>query len=100
MNRKRFEEVDFIPYLEQLIKQYHLEVNPALGITKQVIDQGIESLSPKQMAVFEQQVIEKKSVEYCKWLECDIPWCEMIDALENGGYCNDCANQLEKNKID
>ena len=63
------------------------------GITKQVIDKGIDSLSERQKFIFD-SMIQKNSVEKCSWGGEDIPWSEMIEAMENGGYCSACYKNL------
>lgn len=94
MNSVRFNEEDFNWYLEQLIKSDRLDSTQS-GITKLVIDKGYDVLSPKQKKVFD-YMIDTNTVEHCKRCECNIPWCEMLEALENGGYCNYCQHMLEK----
>jgi hypothetical protein len=68
----------------------------ALGITKLVMDRGEEALSDKQKFVFDRHVLEPNTVKACKFCDGDIPWCEMLAALDNGGYCSWCANLLSK----
>ena len=40
--------------------------------------------------------IENNSVKECKRCSSDIPWCEMIEALDNGGLCGWCQHFKEK----
>ncbi|BDQ35084.1 hypothetical protein [Pseudodesulfovibrio portus] len=68
----------------------------AQGITRQVIDRGVESLSEKQKWVFNNRVIEEYVIEDCKLCSAEIPWEEKIGALDNGGYCSWCQHKLEK----
>ena len=82
-------------FLQELINLEAVE-GPALGITKLVIDKGEDALSEKQRFVFHRHVLEPNTVEACKFCECDIPWCEMSAALDNGGYCSWCTNLLSK----
>lgn len=41
-------------------------------------------------------MIRNNSVEECQRCACDIPWSEMLEALDNGGYCNYCQHMMEK----
>jgi hypothetical protein len=52
-------------FLRQLIDMGHLD-GAALGITKQVIDRGEESLSPKQKFVFQQNVLDEFVTAECR----------------------------------
>lgn len=84
MRKDRFYESDFNDYLNDLLKSGRLNETEA-GITRQVIDEGYDSLSDKQKSVFD-KMIDKNSVEVCNFDGSDIPWNEMLEALENGGY--------------
>jgi hypothetical protein len=95
MREERFLEDDFSSYLQELIDMKALD-GPALGITKQTIDKGFESLTPKQKHVFIKDVIDPNSLNECGLCPNDIPWCEMTAAVENGGYCSWCKHQLDK----
>jgi guanylate kinase len=86
MKEARFIEEDFEGFVEDLIKSGRLEDKEA-GIAKRMLDKGYESLSEKQKYVFD-KMIENNSVDECKRCACDIPWSEMLEALDNGGYCN------------
>ena len=94
MDSIRFNEEDFNGYLEQLIESGRLDLMQS-GITKLVIDRGYDALSPKQRKVFD-YMIDTNTVESCERCACDIPWCEMLEALDNGGYCNYCQHMMEK----
>lgn len=65
----------------------------ALGITKLVLDQGLDVLSPKQAYVFDQEVIEPHAHQQCGRCSQDIPWDEM---LFNDGWCSYCYHLLQK----
>ena len=94
MNIKRYNEEDFEGYLNDLINSGRLNSTEE-GITKYLIDNGYDSLSDKQKRVFN-RMIDNNSVAECKRCAIDIPWCEMIEALDNGGYCNYCQHMMEK----
>ena len=59
------------------------------------LDKGYDNLSDKQKYVFN-KMIRNNSVEECQRCACDIPWSEMLEALDNGGYCNYCQHMMEK----
>lgn len=94
MKKERYQEDDFEGYLEDLIKSGRLEPIQ-IGITKYCIDNGYEALSTKQKYVFD-KIIDENSVEECARCGCDIPWSEMLEALDNGGLCNYCQHMQEK----
>lgn len=94
MDTKRFYEDDFNSFLEDLVSSHRIEGIEA-GITKYVIDHGYDALSIKQKNVFD-KMIANNTVSECKRCATDIPWSEMLDALDNGGLCNWCQHMEEK----
>ena len=94
MKTERYLEEDFEGFVEDLIKSGRLE-DKEFGISKRMLYKGYGSLSDKQKYVFD-KMIDSNSVEECKRCACDIPWCEMLEALDNGGYCNYCQHMKEK----
>lgn len=94
MKKERYNEEDFEGFVQDLIQSGRIEGKEA-GIAKQMIDKGYGSLTEKQRYVFD-KMIENNSVDECKRCACDIPWCEMLEALDNGGYCNYCQHMMEK----
>lgn len=96
-NMKRqesYQEDDFNGFLQDLINSNRLDSKEE-GISKLVLDKGYESLSEKQKYVFD-KMIDTNTISECKRCACDIPWCEMLEALDNGGYCNYCQHMMEK----
>lgn len=89
MNRDRFYEDDLNDYLKMLISTNRLE-GTAKGVTLQVINQGIDSLSEKQLYRFE-EAMSQNMIEECQLCGGQIPWSEMSGAEDNGGYCSWCA---------
>ncbi|GFM83137.1 hypothetical protein PSCICN_38290 [Pseudomonas cichorii] len=81
---------DFADFLDELVKQERIE-GAAAGITKKVIAEGKESLSSKQSYVFQAEVLDEYLIDGCGRCSSSIPWSEMIDAYDNGGYCGYCA---------
>ena len=94
MRKERYFEEDFEGFVEDLIKFDRLDDKEA-GIAKRMLDKGYDSLSPKQKYVFD-KMIENNCIEECKRCSCDIPWSEMLEAFDNGGYCNYCQHMMEK----
>lgn len=94
MKEERFIEEDFEGFLEDLIKSGRLDDKEA-GIAKRMLDKGYDNLSDKQKYVFN-KMIRNNSVEECQRCACDIHWSEMLEALDNGGYCNYCQHMMEK----
>lgn len=86
-----YSDDDFQEFLKQLLRGGHLE-DSAEGITEKVIEEGLGSLSDKQMFVFEKYVITEFVVEKCRSCSQTIPWCEMYDSYHNGGLCNRCEH--------
>lgn len=68
----------------------------ALGIVKQVIDKGEDSLSDKQKYVFETQVLDQFTISECSRCGGDIPWSEMYAAATDTGMCSYCAHMVQK----
>ncbi|AVW95428.1 hypothetical protein [Vibrio parahaemolyticus] len=90
-----YDDDGFSDFLGLLIDMGHLE-GAALGITKQVIDQGEDSLSSKQKFVFKNQVLEPHTVSECSRCGSNVPWSEMYDAAMEHGLCNYCWHMTTK----
>ena len=75
-------------FLQELIKNDDLD-EAALGLTKQVIAEGEDGLTPTQKFAFERDVLRKFVTQECR-NGCDIPWSEQYEALLNGGFCLYC----------
>ena len=90
------EHDDYKDFLQDLVNGNELD-GAALGITKQVIDRGQESLSERQEAVFEAEVVKKYPQQDCKRCGTEIPWSEMYYSYDNGGHCSYCQHQINKN---
>lgn len=94
MKKNRYEEDDFEGFVQDLINSGRLEDIEA-GIAKRMLDIGYDNLSEKQKYVFD-KTIKRNSIEECKGGDGSIPWCEMIAALDNGGYCSCCQHRMEE----
>lgn len=81
-------------FLKQLVESDRLE-DTELGIAKLVLNKGYESLSPKQIQVFD-RMIDTNVIENCQRCGVPIPWEEMFMATDNGGYCCYCQYMMEK----
>ena len=60
------------------------------------MDKGFDALTIKQKYVFNKEVIKINSVNECERCAIAIPWCEMLAATDNGGFCSYCAHMKEK----
>lgn len=70
---------------------------PAMGITKKVISDGIDSLSEKQKYIFQSEVMDQYFIEAnCEQCCSNIPFSEMFEANDNGGLCGYCVHKNEK----
>ena len=94
MRKEWYREEDFNGFVEELINSSCVEGKEA-GIAKLMLDKGYDSLSEKQKFVFD-RAIEDNTVDECQRCGDDIPWCEMLEALDNGGYCGYCQHMMEK----
>jgi hypothetical protein len=90
IDNSRFKEEDFTEFLNTLIEGHMLEPM-AEGIARIVLDKGVEALSDKQRFVFEKEALGYFYVDKCALDGADIPWSEMLEAADNGGYCSRCA---------
>lgn len=96
MDKTRYYEEDFNGFVVQLIDSGRFDDKQS-GIAKLYLDKGYDILSEKQKYVFD-KAIEDNVIDYCERCGNSIPWCEMFEALDNGGYCNYCQHMMEKEK--
>jgi len=94
MKRSRYNEEDFNDFVKELLATGNLTKIQS-GVTKFYLSQGYSALSEKQKHVFD-FMIDKNSVSECQHCCGDIPWCEMAQAMENGGLCNHCQRLWEE----
>ena len=94
MDKKRYTEDGFQGFVAELVASNKIE-EKELGIAKQMLDKGYKSLSEKQKYVFD-RMINNHTVNECQRCGIDIPWCEMLAALDNGGLCNYCQHLKER----
>ncbi|WP_329891474.1 hypothetical protein [Stenotrophomonas sp. SMYL11] len=91
------EDDGFNDFLQEVLSGESLE-GAAEGITKLVIDKGMDSLTDKQKFVFRRDVLDVYTLDGCSRCEAPIPWSEMYAATDNGGLCNYCWYMSEKIK--
>ena len=96
MNKEFYNEEGFKGFIQGLIDLHKLN-ETAEGISKLVLDKGYNTLSEKQKKVFD-IAIKQQYVDECKGCHCTIPFSEMLEALDNGGYCGACQCRMEKFK--
>jgi len=75
-------------FLQELINNDDLD-GATLGITRQVVAEGEDGLTPEQKFAFERDVLRKFVTQECRNGH-DIPWSEQYEALLNGGFCFYC----------
>jgi hypothetical protein len=86
-------------FLKLLIEMEKLDHGTSRGITEQVINKGIKSLSEKQKYVFANYVLQEFE-PFCSRCQIFLPLGDMRAALTNGNLCNYCWNMAEKIKKD
>lgn len=86
----------FIDYIEDLLKLGRIDNEISIGITKMVVEKRGDELSEKQWNAFKKYVVEPNFVESCTACAESVPWCEMLEAVDNGGYCSWCSHMIEK----
>jgi hypothetical protein len=98
MNSHRDPEIlELGNFLEYLLEHEHIAPGTAAaGITRQVIEQGERSLTEQQRTVFERYVVRQYLEEQCGRCGGDIPYGELESALDNGGFCDWCADMMAK----
>ena len=91
----RNDDEGYSDFLRGVLKFDELD-DPAPGIVRRLLDKGSESLSEKQQHVFQKYVLDVYVTEKCTLCQIEIPWCEMLEAHDNGGYCGWCAARLSR----
>ena len=91
------ENGDFIDFLKLLIAQDDIDLTPeALGVTKEVISNGLKSLSEKQAFVFETFILKKYTRQLCDKCSWRLSWDEMFEVVvEGNGECQNCKRIRE-----
>lgn len=86
---------DLTIVLTHLLSQGVLD-GPALGITKQAISEGIDSLSEAQLHVFKKYVVDEHASIDCARCGEEIPLSELMVAFDNGHLCSWCWHMTSK----
>jgi hypothetical protein len=86
----RFYQDDFNDFLETLLERDCIDKERDIGITKQVIDSGYDSLSEKQKMCFVLNVIKPNYIE-CQRCNEFISWNEVMFIMDDeDNYCSYC----------
>lgn len=91
---------EFVNYVDDLLRLDYLDDPIVEGIARQIIGRGVDSLTNKQINTFIEVGLIKKDnyLNECAQCSNEIPWCEMLIALEDGccSYCSHGLAKLEK----
>jgi hypothetical protein len=79
------DDIEQVAFIQELIDGGRLE-GAALGIAKQVVAKGPDSLSGSQDAVLE-ATMREFSTELCESCGNPIPWSERYQAAKSGRCC-------------
>lgn len=81
----------FNRFLKEIVDR--IDHPSAQGVTRQVIHQGVDSLTAKQAYVFENYVLDRYTLDHCEYCYHEIPWEEMAFAMDiSEGRCSWCYN--------
>lgn len=88
----------FRGFLAELLAEGYLgEGTAEAGIARQVVASGSERLTEKQWAVLVRHVLEQYGEPpTCKRCCCPVEWPDALQAMDNGGYCPYCYEQVMK----
>ncbi|RBP89385.1 hypothetical protein DFO70_11132 [Cytobacillus firmus] len=89
-------DTDFEVYVSELLQGDLIEGPAVVGIAKQIVSKGADSLTEAQIKTFIDFGLSKGNyVEYCDRCAEEIPWSEMFLALDDH-YCAYCRHLMEK----
>lgn len=90
------DNIEFEEYVSVLLKLGYLQGDKVIGIGKQIVTKGSSSLTENQSKCFIKYGLhEGNYIETCVMCSHTIPWCEKLDALDDG-FCSHCRHLLEK----
>lgn len=94
-----FRDEDFTEFLREFLDSGILDKSDdndktAIGVSKRLIAEGYDSLSPKQQNVID-IIANKHFQKSCTHCGDSIPWCEMMFAIEHDGMCSHCVRIWE-----
>jgi hypothetical protein len=75
--------------------EHELE-DPAAGITKRVMANGLDGLTEKQLHVFKKYVVDEWLTRKCKCGNHEVEGDELIGLWTNDGYCSRCADRMAR----
>lgn len=88
----------FNTYLSKLIEFDDLTDPTLIGITKQVIADGLDGLSPKQKYRFENDVMGQFPQPECERCGERIPFEEAYEHIHEKSLCSGCQHDWDKMK--
>lgn len=88
------ESRDLKDFVKQLVTMGHLD-GKVLGVAKQLIGKGEQSLTRKQWNVLQYNVIDKYSIR-CKVCDTELHWGEIGRAYFDDKMCDRCSNAIER----
>ncbi|MDH3975144.1 MAG: restriction endonuclease subunit S [Deltaproteobacteria bacterium] len=93
----RISDNDFYLFIDELIKSGELE-DELLEIVELIAQSGYDYLTENQKDDFNQYIWHQYYTEECGRCGAHIPWIEMFQAYEKGGFCGWCQHMMEKEK--
>lgn len=87
--RDQIDEAEFRDFLRDLLDSGALR-RAAVNVTRKVIARGTDSLSERQRAIFEHDVLDLYVYD-CRQCGVSPPWSERIYMRRNGGLCGTCS---------
>lgn len=97
MDITNFDDPDFVDFLQKLLIEQDPEER---DILQRVVDGGraaYGALSNKEKHVFD-EIVDMNTVENCVRNGDPIPWNDMLEARNSGGYCSYC--RYNKSNLD
>lgn len=91
MDITNFDDPDFVDFLQELLIEQDPEER---DILQRVIAGGrvaYGALSDKEKRIFD-EIVDMNTITNCKRCGIPIPWNDMIEARNSGGYCSFCRN--------
>ena len=87
----------FRGFLAELLEEGYIVHPTEVGITRQVVASGSERLTEDQWPVLVRHVLERYGdPPTCKRHGGPVEWQDALRAMQNGGYCPYCYEQVMK----
>lgn len=90
-----YEYLDFHDLISDLLKRDLLESSTEIGIAKYILANGTKNLSGKQSFIT-QKVTNRYNNVSCNRCSLTIPLSEILFSMDNGGLCDYCSHQVQK----